>query len=114
MARIAFDVDDTFYKVIWIERNGIKIPVRQVPDYDVINLMILLHKLGNEIYIWSAGGKEYAFGIAQKFGLDEFSIFMDKSVESAINWGIDLTFDDEKITLGKVNIQIPRENHTEV
>ncbi len=115
MAKIAFDVDNTLYKVIYTERNGEIVPIGQVPDYEVIALLISLQKLGNVIYVWSAGGIQYTNEFIDKFGLRLLgNVYAAPKTEEWANLAkIDITFDDQKITLGKVNIVIPREVYEE-
>ncbi len=111
MAKIAFDIDDTLYKVEYEEINGEMIPVRQVPDYEVIQLLITLFRFGNHIFVWSAGGMEYSMSICDKLGIRGMVQNIPKDKRNADAYGIDITFDDQEVTLGKINIRIPREKY---
>ncbi len=99
--KIAFDIDDTLYKIV-----GIAPRLRQIPDYEVIHLLLLLHKFGANIIVWSGGGNDYAQTIVDKLGLTEFVTVMEKG-----SIKVDLTFDDQKIKLGTVNFWINREEN---
>ncbi len=111
MAKIAFDIDDTLYKVVYEIRNGIHIPIGQIPDYEIINLLISFHNLGNDVFIWSAGGLDYTLQIGAKLGLQGYCTPIPKDKVYADGLGIDITFDDQEVTLGKVNIRILREKY---
>jgi hypothetical protein len=96
--KIAFDIDDTLYKIV-----GIAPRLRQIPDYEVIQLLLLLHKFGAEIIVWSGGGVDYAEGIVNKLGLDGIV-----KVKAKGSVKVDLTFDDQDIKLGTLNFWIKR------
>lgn len=102
MARIAFDIDDTIFK---IDRKYGK----QIPDYKLISLLEWFYNNGDEVFLWSAGGVDYAKQIAEKLGL----IDMVKIIPKEKNNYMDLTFDDEDVNLGMVNIKVKRENQKE-
>ena len=93
--KIAFDVDGTL-----IHQSGEKI---DTPRYDVINLFLAFEKLGNEMYIWSGGGVDYAARWAEKLGLDA------KVVEKG-SFKPDIAVDDmaheSEFNLGVVNIEV--------
>lgn len=97
--KIAFDIDDTLYKIV-----GIAPRLHQIPDYDVIQILLLLRKFGAKIIVWSGGGIEYAQTIVDKLGLTEFVTVMEKGATK-----VDLTFDDQQVKLGTVNFWINRE-----
>jgi phosphoglycolate phosphatase-like HAD superfamily hydrolase len=113
MINIAFDVDDTLWKVRWELRNGIAIPCGQIPDYEVIHTLIFHYKNGEKIYVWSAGGVDYARSVCEKLGLSDMVEVVRKDQVTADALQIDLTYDDQEVTLGKVNIRIHREYRME-
>lgn len=121
---VAFDIDDTLWKVIKTPqhrrgdcpRNREAIcncgwTFKQVPDYEAITVLKILHSWGHSIFAWSAGGKDYAEMIIHNLGLEKTVLVIEKSQQSAKDFQIDLTFDDMDVMLGKVNVFIPREDH---
>lgn len=101
MKHIAFDIDNTLHKVI--ESPDGKF--HQVPDYDLIGVLRWFANNGDQVYIWSAGGVDYATAFAQKFGLDKLVTVIPK--EAGTN--MDLCFDDQEVTLAACNIQVRRD-----
>ena len=100
MARVAFDVDDTLWKCRYNPR------LDQIPDYDLIQVL-RWHVLNrDEVYVWSAGGVDYAQTIMKKLGLDTIVVVIEKEPRQDF---IDICYDDEKVDLAKVNIQVYRE-----
>lgn len=98
MTSIAFDIDDTLYKII-----GNTPDLHQAPDYDLIQVLRILHSFGARIIIWSAGGVDYATTIVKKLGLwNIVSVVPKGSIK------VDIAFDDQEVALGKVNFLIDR------
>ena len=101
--KIAFDIDDTIYK---IDRKY----NCQVPDYDLIQVLRWFANNGDEVFIWSAGGTEYAQTIVDKLGLTDLVEVIPKGEFGNKQLNIDLTFDDDKCEqIGKVNIIVKRD-----
>lgn len=110
MARIAFDIDDTLYK---IERGGVEnLMVRQVPDYDLIAVLRWFHNNGDEVFVWSAGGTDYAQTIVDKLGLRKLVTVIPKVSSAKLlekrYEGMDIAFDDCETNLAKVDIRVKR------
>lgn len=110
--KIAFDIDHTIWKIV----KGNDGKMHQVPDYDLIQVLRWFHANGDEVYIWSAGGVDYAKMIAHKLGFDTFVTVIAKGIYGEPESGlkIDLCFDDEEVNLASVNIRVsrePLENH---
>jgi hypothetical protein len=102
---VAFDVDDTIYKV------DVKLK-RQVPDYDMIAVMRWFYNNGDNIYVWSAGGIDYAKTICEKLGIT--GIVTDCIAKPELGGHkreIDLTFDDCEIGLGRTNVLVYRKHN---
>jgi hypothetical protein len=95
--KIAFDIDDTLWKVRYTPR------LNQVPDYDLIQVLRWFHSNGDEIYYWSAGGVDYCRTITAKLGLDDYGLCVEKGSLMP-----DIAFDDQSVTLGKVNVRVNR------
>jgi phosphoserine phosphatase len=101
--KIAFDIDDTLWKVN--RKYG-----RQEPDYDLIQVLRWFYNNGNKIYVWSGGGVDYAQQIVDKLGLTEMVEVIQKvklGDKSNPN-EIDIAFDDEETNLAKVDIIVKR------
>lgn len=92
---ICFDIDLTL-----ITEEGF-------PIYDNIQLLRLLGMGNTEIHLWSGGGADYAAMWGRKLGFEDLiEGFWHKTRQSADTIKPDLTFDDQGIELGKVNIKV--------
>ena len=102
--RIAYDIDDTLWKIDRKYHN-------QVPDYDLIQVLRWFVNNGDEVFVWSAGGIEYANTIVMKLGLTDMVKVIPKGKFGNKQLDIDITFDDDSHEqIGKVNVIINREN----
>jgi len=101
---IAFDIDDTLYKVM-----GEGINLYQAPDYNLIQVLLWFYNNGDNVFVWSAGGIDYARQIVHKLGLDNMVQVIEKQEEP----NMDITFDDQEVNLGLINIRVNRETHIE-
>jgi hypothetical protein len=97
---IAFDVDDTIYQVYKTGPNS----YRQVPDYDLILLLRWFAWNGDKVFVWSAGGVDYAQQVVDKLGLTRLVRVIPKEK----NPDIDIAFDDAETGLAKVDIRVKR------
>lgn len=103
--RIAFDIDDTLWKI-----EGEFPHFRQVPDYDLIQVLRWFYNNGDRIFVWSAGGTQYAQKIVDDLGLSSMVTVVIKSSELCP----DITFDDMSVKLGRVNVKVNRPRREEV
>lgn len=94
--KIAFDVDGTLIKK---SAEG-----RDIPRFEVIFLLNCLKVLGNEIFVWSGSGFDYAQTWCDKLGISDQVEVIIKEL-SLINQ-VDLAIDDEDVTLGKTNMRV--------
>jgi len=101
---ICWDIDDT----IWVCRPE---HCDQVPDYDLIQVLRWFYYNGDNVFIWSAGGTQYAEQISKKLGLDGMAKILSKPPLYGRDPKIDLTFDDSEIGLGTVSCLINRERN---
>jgi len=99
--KIAFDVDDTIWKV---DKNY----HRQVPDYDLIQVLRWFYNNGDDCFVWSGGGIEYAQMIVDKLGLTDLITVIPKVAlgDKSNPYKIDIAFDDEETSLAKVDITV--------
>lgn len=100
--KVAFDVDGTLIHAGW-EFKGEAVPRTKVLD------KIREHCAnGDEIWIWSGGGKDYAESIARRIKLEEMQgIKIAGYLSKVMNDGsFDLAYDDEVVSLAEKNIQI--------
>lgn len=108
MARIAFDIDDTIWK---IDRKN----KRQVPDYDLIQVLRWFVNNGDEVFVWSAGGQDYTQTIVDKLGLTDLVTVISKISSAKLlekrYEGMDIAFDDCESNLAKVDIRVRRETN---
>ncbi len=114
MIRVAFDIDDTIWKVDRKHRI-------QVPDYDLINVLRWFANNGDEVFVWSAGGIDYAQTIVDKLGLTDLVKVIPKN-SGGVVWrghsskpeddvGMDIAFDDCDTNLAKVDIKVKRDDN---
>ena len=99
--KIAFDIDDTLFKIRVNKRD-------QVPDYDLIQVLKWFYQNGDEIYVWSAGGIDYTENFVKKMGLDDMVAVIRKG-----SIKVDIAFDDEETNLAIVDVKINRNTDTE-
>ncbi len=95
--------------IICFDVDGTLVSMGNTPNYRVIDILRWFVEHGDRVYIWSGGGIEYAEHWIDKLGIDRFSntlLPQMKSKEVAEEIKPDITFDDEFITLGKVNIKV--------
>jgi hypothetical protein len=97
MISVCFDIDDTIWKCRWKPR------LEQIPDYDLIQVVRWFHQNGDKVFFWSAGGIDYCQTIINKLGLDEYGKVVAKGFFKP-----DISFDDEEVTLGNVNVRVNR------
>ena len=107
MARVAFDIDDTLWKID-VKRK------KQVPDYDLIQVLRWFYNNGDDVFVWSAGGVEYAQVIVDSLGLTDMVTAMAKVRlgDSSNPQSMDIAFDDCETKLAKVDILVKRDHET--
>lgn len=96
---VAFDIDDTIYRIREDEKD-------QVPDYDLIQFLRWFASNGDTVIVWSAGGVDYANMIVKKLGLDRIVTVAPKGNHPGLK--PDITFDDMVVTMGKANVLVNR------
>lgn len=104
--KIAFDVDDTIYKIDHNNPEG-----GQIPDYDLIGVLRWFYENGDDVYVWSAGGVDYAKQIVRKLGLQKYvhSVIPKVKLGDDSNpYKIDIAFDDCETKLAKVDVLVKR------
>lgn len=103
---VAFDIDNTLYKIVYDFTGGIARPKLQIPNYELLQVLFWYYKNGDNIFVWSAGGIDYAKSICEKLGINDLVSVIRKDKQSCIEHNITLTYDDQEIDLGKVNILV--------
>lgn len=110
MLKVAFDIDDTLWKID-VKHN------RQVPDYALINVLLWFVNNGDQVFVWSAGGMDYAQTIVDKLGLTDYVTVIPKNGEYLdqlrgpikAREKMDIAFDDVDTSLAKVDVKVKRE-----
>ena len=102
--KIAFDIDDTLYKCRRTHPGG------QFPDYDLIQVLRWFYSNGDYIFVWSAGGVEYAKQIVEKLGLERMVSVIPKVKlgDDSNPHEIDIAFDDCETKLAKIDVVVRR------
>lgn len=106
--KIAWDIDDTLWK---IREDG----KGQCPDYDLINVLRWFANNGDENFVWSAGGIDYAKQICWKLGIDHLVTVIPKgelNKEHPDNPKMDIAFDDCEVNIAKVCIKVKRPDYS--
>jgi len=105
MINVAFDIDDVLWK---IDRKHL----RQIPDYNMIGVLMWFHDNGDQVFVWSAGGIDYAKTIVDNLGLTDFVKVIEKESYKKLHnrLEIDLAFDDCETKLAKVDVNVKREH----
>ena len=85
---VAFDIDNCLVDADYNPRD------------DVIDLFHIFEKLGCRMVIWSDDSVKYTEHWAKKLGLNAILAYKTYDIRA------DITFDDQDISLGKVNIQV--------
>lgn len=93
---VCFDVDGTLIHQI----DG-----KDVARDEIVALLKLLHKKGNQIIVWSGGGAPYAATQSRMIGIDNF-VYRYASKQEANDIKPYLAIDDQVVNLGKYNIRV--------
>ncbi len=99
MKHIAFDIDNTLAKIVLQDGKQC-----QIPDYDLIQVLRWFVKNGDKVYVWSAGGIDYAKTWIYKLGLCDYVKVIPKMRHSKM----DIAFDDCETNLAKIDIIVKR------
>ncbi len=97
--KIAFDIDGTL--LIVDHTNG-----RSVVNESLLNVLRWFHENGDEVYLWSSGGVEYAKEIAGKLNISDLVEVIEKPDFGQRHPDMDLAFDDVETNLAKTNIKV--------
>jgi phosphoserine phosphatase len=96
MKLIAFDVDGTLRSAFGDDISPIE---------DARTLMVIFHAWDCKILLWSGSGELYARQVARQCGVAHLVDYY--AHKSSSQYHPDITFDDEDVTLGTVNIRLP-------
>jgi hypothetical protein len=107
--KIAVDVDGTLISskppyTGWYSQNA-QVPI---PRKDVLDKIREHCLAGDEVWIWSGGGKEYAESIARHIDLENMKGIKIAGYMSKVwnDGSFDIAYDDEIVNLAQKNIQI--------
>lgn len=101
--KIAFDIDDTLIVPSVVTGD------RDVPNYETIAIYKWFQAQGNEMFLWSGSGMDWAQSWGEKLGLQPFSVLPKQKVD----WQtpMDIAFDDCDVDLATVNVKVKRFNN---
>lgn len=115
--RIAVDIDDTLWKLVRDDSPRIEgvgavcacgVPLKQEVDKLLIEFVHSLIVNGDKVFIWSAGGVDHARNFIKKFA-PAWELLVEV-IPKEEGHDIDITIDDQLITLGKINLRVWREH----
>jgi len=96
--KVAFDCDGTLIDFVGNPRP------------EMCKLLFAFVNSEANVIVWSGGGKDYAARIYDKvkaiYGKDILDGLVEIRGKDFLS-GVDLTFDDQPMTLGKVNVTLP-------
>ena len=100
--KIAFDIDGT----LWLtnQKEG-----REKPNNKLLEVLKWFCANGEEVYLWSSGGVEYAKEIAGKLGVADLVKFLEKPDFGGHHPDMDIAFDDSEKNLAKTNVLVKYE-----
>jgi len=95
-------------KIICFDVDGTLIGEKDQPNWGIINMLKTLFDCGHTIIVWSGGGKDYAEIWVKRLFLDNYvsECRMKPRIAEDLLDEIDVSFDDEDVTLAKCNIKI--------
>lgn len=111
---IAFDIDNTLYTVVDDSTCETTSPYNklrrfhQILNYKLIQVMLWHKENGDIIWIWSAGGREYAQSFVNKYFPRLGINVLEKKKHFGVDGhpAIDICYDDQVVDLAKVNILV--------
>lgn len=114
--RVAFDIDDTLWKLV--EDTKPRVPglgpncacgthLKQELDPEMVAILRMHVRNGDDVFVWSAGGLEYARSFVERFLPDDVGITV---IEKRKGQGIDVCYDDQNVDLATINLLVKREH----
>ena len=70
--KVAFDID----KTLWLVDNE---RGKNFPNHELVNVLKWFHKNGDEVFVWSTGGEDYAKEIVEKIGIADLVSIITKT-----------------------------------
>ncbi len=89
--------------------DGTLITFEDKPQYHIIKILRSLHSIGVDIYVSSGGGVEYAEMWLRRLKLDHLTVKVLPKGPELMEYGFDLSFDDEKVQWAKLNLQVSKQ-----
>lgn len=116
--RIAFDIDDTLFKLVLDEERTIPgvgarcicgVALKQEPDEYLVQLAHqLITNPDNQVYLWSAGGVDHVNKFIDRY-CPAWKLLVNVIVK-AKGQGMDICFDDQNVDLAEINLRVKREH----
>lgn len=97
--KVAFDID----KTLWLVDNE---RGKSFPNDDLVNVLKWFHKNGDDVFVWSSGGEDYAKEIVEKIGIADLVSIITKPDFGKRHPDMDLAFDDSETNLAKMNVLV--------
>lgn len=113
--RIAADIDDTLWRLVEDKDPRVKgvgamcacgMPVKQEVDQAMMDMIHTFILNGDEVFLWSAGGVEYAKSWIRRFAPAWESLVTVIPKEKGHN--IDICIDDQEVDLANILLRIKR------
>lgn len=116
--RIAFDIDDTLYKLVKDESPSpiagvgaicaCGMHIKQVKDEGLMSIAHALILNGDDVFLWSAGGVKYVENWIKRWAPAWEGLV--KIIPKEKGHDIDICFDDQEVDLAKTVLRIKREH----
>jgi len=97
--KVAFDID----KTLWLVDNE---RGKNFPNHELVNVLKWFHKNGDEVFVLSTGGEDYAKEIVEKIGIADLVSIITKPDFDKCHPDMDIAFDDSEKNLAKINILV--------
>jgi len=94
--RVAFDVDGTL----------VDLHDYRKPRPSVVNKLHWHYRRGDEVFVWSGGGVDYAQRVVERLGLAHMVTVIAKLPNVSVAQKIQLCYDDQDVSLAPEGVRV--------